>query len=72
MEKEKQMSGTQIFAGSCRDNLVQHRVDSDLYASLGCPHHTQPIFIAGKYLWRYLPVPLISVPLWEQALLNSF
>ena len=44
MEKEKQMSGTQIFAGSCRDNLVQHRVDSDLYASLGCPHHTQPIF----------------------------
>ena len=44
MEKEKQMFGTQIFAGSCRDNLVQHRVDSDLYASLGCPHHTQPIF----------------------------
>ena len=44
MEKEKQMFGTQIFAGSCRDNLVQHRVDSDLFASLGCPHHTQLIF----------------------------
>ena len=39
-----------MFAGLCRDNGKQ----SELWSLESFPHHTQPIFIAGKYLWVIL------------------
>lgn len=47
MEK-KSKCWTQMFAGSFRDNLISNlQVDSDLYASLGCPTAPSPYLLSS-------------------------